>query len=289
MRRSARVGCFCRARFANPPLPDRDTALRISTNCRLLANCRLPASLQPAFKHREVVHELLDADARRSRELLGRGVIQRCGGTAELVSAPGERASLAQERGDRSRRRRIRTVHVTLGHAVDSRCTTTDLRPIEPRHQCRKWIPWRAPATSPGGRSDYAPKTRPPRPPRPPPRTAAAATHPAALLLQSRRARSCPPANTSSIWTRNRSAGDTLFDTDVGSFLRFSRSSREPTSEPIYTAGETRPTKSPMVCSSMVHVAGGEGGSIRHDDDGRPGRMNIVRVAAAPRHAADPP
>lgn len=33
-------------------------------------------------------------------------------------------------------------------------------------------------------------------------------------------------------------------------------------------------TKSPMVYSPMVPVAGGEGGSIRHDDDGRPGRMN---------------
>ena len=29
-------------------------------------------------------------------------------------------------------------------------------------------------------------------------------------------------------------------------------------------------TKSPMVYSSTVHVAGGEEGSIRHDDDGRP-------------------
>ena len=29
-------------------------------------------------------------------------------------------------------------------------------------------------------------------------------------------------------------------------------------------------TKSPMVSSSTVHVAGGEEGSIRHDDDGRP-------------------
>ena len=29
-------------------------------------------------------------------------------------------------------------------------------------------------------------------------------------------------------------------------------------------------SKSPMVYSSMVRVAGGEGGSIRHDDDGRP-------------------
>jgi hypothetical protein len=29
-------------------------------------------------------------------------------------------------------------------------------------------------------------------------------------------------------------------------------------------------TKSPMVYSSTVHVPGGEEGSIRHDDDGRP-------------------
>src|SRR6185295_19216959 len=32
--------------------------------------------------------------------------------------------------------------------------------------------------------------------------------------------RSSPPANTSSISARSRSVGDTLFDTDVGSFLR---------------------------------------------------------------------
>jgi hypothetical protein len=37
--------------------------------------------------------------------------------------------------------------------------------------------------------------------------------------------------------------------------------------EPLY--GRTD-TKSPMVCSSMVHVAGGEEGSTCHDDDGRP-------------------
>jgi hypothetical protein len=37
--------------------------------------------------------------------------------------------------------------------------------------------------------------------------------------------------------------------------------------EPLYGSTDT---KSPMVYSSMVHVAGGEGGSIRHDDDGRP-------------------
>ena len=86
----------------------------ISTSGRPLA------SLQLAFEHHEVVHELLHADARRSRELLGRGVIHRCGGTAELVSAPGQRASLAQELGDRFRGRRIRTVHVIVSHAVDS-------------------------------------------------------------------------------------------------------------------------------------------------------------------------
>ena len=37
--------------------------------------------------------------------------------------------------------------------------------------------------------------------------------------------------------------------------------------EPLY--GRTD-TNSPMVYSLMVHVAGGEGGSTRHDDDGRP-------------------
>jgi hypothetical protein len=37
--------------------------------------------------------------------------------------------------------------------------------------------------------------------------------------------------------------------------------------EPLY--GRTD-TKSPTVYSSTVHVAGGEGGSTRHDDDRRP-------------------
>jgi hypothetical protein len=43
-----------------------------------------------------------------------------------------------------------------------------------------------------------------------------------------------------------------------------------------HSAGSNEPRygrtdiKSPMVYSSMVHVAGGEEGSIRHDDDGRP-------------------
>jgi hypothetical protein len=117
--------------------------LRISTNCRLLA------SLQLAFKHREVVHGLLHAGAGRSRELLGRGVIHRCGGTAELVSAPGQRASLAQELGDRFRGRRIRTSMSLSAMPLILRCTTTDSRPIEPRHQCRKWIPLRDTASAP--------------------------------------------------------------------------------------------------------------------------------------------
>jgi hypothetical protein len=55
------------------------------------------------------------------------------------------------------------------------------------------------------------------------------------------RDRSSPPANTSSISARNGSPGDTLFDTDVGFFLRLGWSSREPTSESFYTAGRTRP------------------------------------------------
>jgi hypothetical protein len=56
-------------------------------------------------------------------------------------------------------------------------------------------------------------------------------------------ARSSPPANTSSISFCNRCAGDILFDTDVGSFLQTCSSSREPTSEPFYTAGRTRPLR----------------------------------------------
>ena len=41
-------------------------------------------------------------------------------------------------------------------------------------------------------------------------------------------------------------------------------------------------TKSPMVYSSMAHVAGGEGGSIRHDDDGHP-----APSGGAPRYRRD--
>jgi len=76
------------------------------------------------------------------------------------------------------------------------------------------------------------------------------------------RDRSSPPANTSSISARSRSAGDTLFDTDVGSFLRLGWSSREPTSEPFYTAGRTRP--------QPLH-AGAIGGHPRHRSGRRRG------------------
>jgi hypothetical protein len=41
-------------------------------------------------------------------------------------------------------------------------------------------------------------------------------------------------------------------------------------------------TKSPMVYSSMVHVAGGEGGSIRHDHDGRPPSGPAVTLQSYP-------
>jgi hypothetical protein len=107
-----------------PLLRDRLWRLRLSTNCCLFANCRLLALLQLAFKHREVMHELLHAGAGCSRELLGLGVIYRCcTGRAELVSAPEQRASLAQERGDRFRGWRTRTV--TVGHAAESASTAT--------------------------------------------------------------------------------------------------------------------------------------------------------------------
>jgi hypothetical protein len=52
--------------------------------------------------------------------------------------------------------------------------------------------------------------------------------------------------------------------------------------EPLY--GRTD-TKSQMVYSSMVHVAGGEGGSIRHDDDGRPAPY-VVTVSTVLRRPA---
>src|ERR1700712_2562744 len=49
-------------------------------------------------------------------------------------------------------------------------------------------------------------------------------------------ARSAPPANTSSICACSRSHGDTLFGTDVGSFLSWLDHLREePTSVPFYT------------------------------------------------------
>ena len=43
--------------------------------------------------------------------------------------------------------------------------------------------------------------------------------------------------------------------------------------EPLYGRSDT---KSPMVYFSMVHVAGGEGGSIRHDNDGGPAPSGAV-------------
>src|SRR5438270_12116593 len=58
-------------------------------------------------------------------------------------------------------------------------------------------------------------------------------------------ARSAPPANTSSICACSRSHGNTLFGTDVGSFLSWLDHLREePTSVPFYTDRETRPLHS---------------------------------------------
>ena len=79
---------------------------------------RLFASLHPTFEHHQMVHQLLHAGARRGRELLGCRVIHRCGDTAELVGPPRQRPGLPQQRRDRLRRRRLRPVHVIVGHAV---------------------------------------------------------------------------------------------------------------------------------------------------------------------------
>jgi hypothetical protein len=66
----------------------------------------------------------------------------------------------------------------------------------------------------------------------------------------------CPLPDTVRAWAASGSMyGVTGWATPTGS------------NEPLY--GRTD-TKSPTVYSSTVHVAGGEGGSTRHDDDRRP-------------------
>src|SRR5205085_1706897 len=73
-------------------------------------------------------------------------------------------------------------------------------------------------------------------------------------------ARSAPPANTSSICACSRSHGDTLFGTDVGSFLSWLDHLREePTSVPFYTDRETRPRQGPKRHFEVRSVTGGAG------------------------------
>ena len=78
-------------------------------------NGLLLLSLLLAFEHREVVHEVLHPGASLGGQLLSRWVGHRGGGGAQLVGAPGQRSSLAQERRDRFRRGRNRTGHVGVG------------------------------------------------------------------------------------------------------------------------------------------------------------------------------
>jgi len=79
----------------------------------------LRVSLPLPLKDREVVYEVLHPGGGLSGQLLGREVSHRCGGGAQLVGAPGQRSSLAQERGDRSCRSRNGAAHMLVGHVAD--------------------------------------------------------------------------------------------------------------------------------------------------------------------------
>jgi TPR repeat protein len=66
-----------------------------------------------------VVHQLLHTGAGLRRELVSFGIINRRGGTTELVRAPRQPTSLPQQRRDRLRRNRLSPVHVIVAHAAD--------------------------------------------------------------------------------------------------------------------------------------------------------------------------
>ena len=108
---------------------------------RLSTNPGLLASLQLALKHPQVVHKLLDAGAGRRRELLGGGIIHRCA-VPPSVSArrDNERASRTSALIALADPGSGLSLSLTAIQPI-LRCTTTDSRPIEPRHQRRKWIP----------------------------------------------------------------------------------------------------------------------------------------------------
>ena len=94
----------------------------------------LLASLLLALQHHEVVHRVFHAGAGLGCQQLCRGVIHRCGSGVQLVGAPGQRASLAQQRGDHFCRGG--TGHVGVGHGVESAVSTA--RWPEPH---RVWAP----------------------------------------------------------------------------------------------------------------------------------------------------
>jgi len=76
-------------------------------------------SLQLPFEDREVVYEVLPCGGGLGGQLLGREVSHRCGGGAQLVGAPGQRSSLAQEGGDRFCRSRNGAARMLVGHVAD--------------------------------------------------------------------------------------------------------------------------------------------------------------------------
>ena len=71
--------------FAAAALP---TLARPAAGSGSSTTCCLLTTLHLAFQQHEVVHQLLHAGAGLSRELLGRQVVHRRGGAAELVGAP---------------------------------------------------------------------------------------------------------------------------------------------------------------------------------------------------------
>jgi len=114
--------CADRHRHHDPTLPPPRRRCSAERSCGPLPPEQPPSAAPSPTATAAAPHE--------SRSLKHPAVVQklpaglwghhRCGGTAERVSAPGQRASLAHQRGDRSRRTRIRTVHITDGHPTDS-------------------------------------------------------------------------------------------------------------------------------------------------------------------------
>ncbi len=76
-------------------------------------------SLRLLVEPHQLVHQLIDAAAGLRGELLDRRILHGGDIGAEFVRAPRHRPGLAEQCRDHLRRRRIRLVHVVLGHDDD--------------------------------------------------------------------------------------------------------------------------------------------------------------------------